>query len=241
MTSAAKPNRWSLSGTPPTRSFSSFDRNPDEILRGPSASRAGCRIAEHNRVRLRISVLLGIFRIPFRSAVGDFVNSQSAKLGLNFWYKSTGISVSPKIPNLTENLSGFERNHREGVQESNQKINARGLESVALCHYPALYVTRRLTVGAVARKDRCSRYLVLKSLRSHGIPRHAGGLRKHPELETLKLGESIVVDRPRPRKFHPYYYFMAQGLGVRLSVKTLDAKTSSLLAWDNFDRAVPLI
>jgi len=50
----------------------------------------------------------------------------------------------------------------------------------------------------------------------------------HPELETLKLLGSIVVDRPRPRKFHTYYYFMSKRLGIRLSVKTLDEKSVQL-------------
>src|SRR5687767_10603998 len=36
-----------------------------------------------------------------------------------------------------------------------------------------LYVAQRLTAGAVAEKIGCSRYLVLISLRSHGIPRHS--------------------------------------------------------------------
>ena len=91
-----------------------------------------------------------------------------------------------------------------------------------------LYVAQRLSAKAVAARVGCSRYLVLASLRSHGIPRWGGSQRKHPELETLKIGESIVVDRPRPRRFHVYYYNMAKYLGIHLSVKTLDDKNVQL-------------
>lgn len=90
-----------------------------------------------------------------------------------------------------------------------------------------MYVNEKKSGMQIAREIGRSGGTVYKMLRAHGIERRkpAEWMTKHPELGQLKIGESLLLPRPKRRKFQHYFYIMAKPYGIRVSVRTIDEKS----------------
>jgi hypothetical protein len=88
-----------------------------------------------------------------------------------------------------------------------------------------LYVAERKSIATISAELGLSEYLVRNSLRRHGI---ATRRRSHcltsrfPGLESLRIGESILLPRPRSRgKWQAYFYYAAAKWGFKISVNAI--------------------
>ena len=86
-----------------------------------------------------------------------------------------------------------------------------------------LYVDERLSVYKIAEKLKAANKTIISEMRRHRIKRRprASELRRYPELDGLKVGESLEVSRPNVRNPYVAYYGAAAVRGIRVSVRSI--------------------
>jgi hypothetical protein len=86
-----------------------------------------------------------------------------------------------------------------------------------------MYRDEKLPAYKIAKKLRVSYKTVVSVLELYGIERRSqsSAIRRFPELDNLKVGESVEVPKGQIKNPHINYYCAASVRGIRLSVKTV--------------------
>lgn len=112
---------------------------------------------------------------------------------------------------------------RNGIERRPRSPQSRTIDRATLYR---LYVTNQLGICAVAKELRASYSLVCRELKRHSIEKRPRGFdwRKIHELDSILIGESVVIRRPIRPKPHSSLYGAASVRGIRISIRRVDAE-----------------
>ena len=92
-----------------------------------------------------------------------------------------------------------------------------------------MYRDEKLPAYKIAKKLRASYKTVVNVLELYGIERRSqsSAIRRFPELDNLKVGESVEVPKGQIKNPHINYYCAASVRGIRLSVKNCESRLAT--------------
>jgi hypothetical protein len=96
-----------------------------------------------------------------------------------------------------------------------------------------LHVEKEISALEIARQLRVSYDGVLASLRKFDLIRPKAGRFKDRAFDHLKIGDSVTVPRPTSKgTWYSNFYKKARKRGIRVSVRTIDEKSVSVIRID---------